>query len=215
MRRAVATVGLLVALGGLAMQLTLTIQAFAELQLPLLSALIFNFSYFTVLANGFICVCYAAALWPRANWLAWFRRHEVVSFAVPSLLLVMLVAAFLLRGLRIPPGYFRIAEFDLHYVAPPIFLLWWAVFQADGSLRYSIIPAWLLPPLIYLGLIFMRGAIVEIYPYPFLDIVEIGLSRVLIYLGAVVIAFVALCVFAVSADRWLGSLRGSEKGATR
>lgn len=213
MRRALAIVGLLVAAGGLALQLGLTIQAFMALELPFFSALIFNFSYFTVLANVFVCVCYAGALWPRAERLAWFRRHDVVSFAVPALLLVMMVAAFLLRGMRIPPGFFRIAEFDLHYVAPPIFLVWWALFQANGSLRLTVIPAWLLPPLIYLGLIFMRGAIVEVYPYPFLDIVDFGLSRVLVYLGAIVIAFVGLCVFTVFADRWIGSLRGERRPA--
>ncbi len=211
MRRAVAIVGLLVAAGGLILQLGLTIQAFVALELPLASALIFNFAYFTVLVNWFICACYVAAIWPRLGWLDWLRRHEVVSFAVPAILLVVLVALLILDTMVIPPGLFRIAEFDLHYVAPPIFLAWWAVFQADGSLRLAIIPAWLLPPLIYLGFVFMRGATVEVYPYPFLDIVDFGLSRVLIYLGAIVVAFVGLCVFTVFADRWIGSLRGVER----
>ncbi|MEX0627517.1 MAG: Pr6Pr family membrane protein, partial [Cucumibacter sp.] len=153
--------------------------------------------------------CYVAAIWPGASRLAWLRRHDVVSFAVPALLLIMLVAAFILRGMLVPPGYFRVAEFALHYLTPPIFLIWWAVFLADGTLKFSAIPPWLFPPAIYLGLVFMRGAVVAVYPYPFFNVAEAGIGRVLTWLAAMLVVFVACCVLTVLADRWLARLKAA------
>jgi hypothetical protein len=215
MRRAFAIAGFVITLAALATQLALTIDAFFALGYPLINALIFNFAYFTVLACVFICFCYAADIFLRADWLRWFRRPSVVGFAVPSIALVVLVVTLILQGNAVIPDEFRLAEITLHYVAPPIFLIWWAAFFADGSLKFSVIPAWLIPPAIYLGLVFMRGAMVEVYPYPIFDVAEFGIQRVLRALAMIGVLYVALCALAVLADRWIGRLRRAGREATQ
>jgi hypothetical protein len=45
--------------------------------------------------------------------------------------------------------------------------------------RYKQIPRWLAYPLIYLFYILIRGNFAGFYPYPFVDVVKLGLQKVL------------------------------------
>lgn len=207
MHRAVAIAGLTITLGSVILQQSLTIDAFLRLGYPLANAIIFNFAYFTVLTSCFVCMCYVAALWPGASWLRWFRHEAVIGFAVPALLLVMTVAAFILRGAGLPSDVFRIAEVGMHYVAPPIFFAWWTLFVGHGALSLTVIPAWLLAPVIYLLAIFARGAIVTVYPYPFLDLDRLGVWLVGRNLVIIALVFIVFCVLTIVVDKWMGALK--------
>ncbi len=207
MRRTLAAAGLVINILALAAQLALTIEAFNRRGLPLLNAFIFNFAYFTVLANFLAALVYAGSVWRDVRWLGFFRRASTAGFTVAALLLVMVVATFILRRAEYPPEYFHWVEYTLHYVCPPMFLVWWGMFVADGSLRARLIPLWIAPMAAYLALIFLRGQIVSVYPYPFLNAAQLGWGRVLYYLGMMTVIYLALCAVTLTADRVIGARR--------
>jgi hypothetical protein len=206
MRRSIAAAGLVVNILALAAQLALTIAAFNQRGLPLLNAFIFNFAYFTVLSNLLAALVYAAHVWTAALWLGFFRRASTAGFTVAALLLVMVVATFILRRAT-RPEYFDLVEYVMHYVCPPLFLAWWGVFLADGGLRARLIPLWIVPMAGYLALIFLRGQIVSVYPYPFLNAAQLGWGRVFSYLGLMAVIYLALCAVTLVADRLIGARR--------
>jgi hypothetical protein len=51
---------------------------------------------------------------------------------------------------------------------------------------------WMIYPLGYLALTMLRGALSDFYPYPFIDVVELGYQRALINAMLLVLAFLLL-----------------------
>ena len=68
----------------------------------------------------------------------------------------------------------------LHTVVPVLAVLDWLVFDARGRYRWRYPVYWLAFPLGYLGFALVRGLIVHRYPYPFIDVRELGYRGVAI-----------------------------------
>ena len=117
------------------------------------------------------------------------------------ILLVMLYYHFMLAPLFHFEGPLLIATVLLHYVAPLFYLAWWAVFVPHGGLRFSAIPAMLVPGLLYVGWALARGAVTGDYPYDILDAAKNGYPTVAMGVLALLAAVTAFCAFVVSADR--------------
>src|SRR5690242_3095242 len=70
----IATIaGLLVGAAALVLQFALTIPARLEAGDMIFGAVIFYFTFFTILTNLALVLIYAAELWPQTG-LSWFRR---------------------------------------------------------------------------------------------------------------------------------------------
>jgi hypothetical protein len=68
----------------------------------------------------------------------------------------------------------------LHSVIPVLVIVYWFLFGRTSSLPYRQIPLWLIYPLIYLIFILIRGYFSGFYPYPFVNVTELGLQKVMI-----------------------------------
>ena len=58
-------------------------------------------------------------------------------------------------------------------------------------------------PLGWIAYTFLRGAVVDWYPYPFLDVSEIGLQSALVRTGIVAVIFLALAFAVLALERVL------------
>jgi len=67
--------------------------------------------------------------------------------------------------------------------------------------------AWLLYPLAYLVYTLIRGAQVDWYPYPFLDVSRHGYGGVLLNCAVMLVGFVAAAWAFVAAGNWRAARR--------
>jgi hypothetical protein len=81
----------------------------------------------------------------------------------------------------------------VHVVAPLVLFLDWALEPSRQLPGRAVILAWLGWPLLYVGFSLIRGAVVDWYPYPFLDPDEAdGYAGVLVSSLGILASFVAV-----------------------
>ena len=202
MKRAATWIGLMIGAAALILQFAITIPARLNAGDNIFGAVIFYFTFFTILTNLGLVLTYASELWPRAG-LNWFRRPATRGMMVATIILVMGFYHFVLAATWDPQGLFLVADVALHYVTPAYFVAWWALFTWHGKLKFGEIPTMLLPPVIYLVYAMLRGAIAGEYPYPVLEANRIGYGPVAINVFFLLIGLSVLCAIVVAVDRAL------------
>ena len=112
------------------------------------------------------------------------------------------------------PAAMKIALFLLHDVVPVAVWIDYFAFARKGSFRKAHIFAGLLPALCYLIAAFAAAAVGHefgmggsSYPYPFMDIDKLGVSRVALICSALALALAGLSALLVFADRHMASRR--------
>lgn len=165
-------------------------------------AFIYFWTYFTHLTNLWLLLTYASVLtgW---SWLGWFRRPVIMASAAAFITLVMLYYHFMLAPTLKLEGALGVATWLLHYVAPILYLLWWALFAPHGVLRFKQIGLMLLPGIGYVAWVLLRGAIVHEYPYDILDAGKFGYGGVAIGVAVLLVAVSIFSVIIVWGDRLL------------
>lgn len=163
---------------------------------------IYFWTFFTHLTNLWLVLTYAAVLsgW---RWLGWFRRPVVMASATAFITLVMLYYHFMLAPTLNMEGALAVATWLLHYVAPVLYLAWWALFAPHGMLRFKHIGLMLLPGVGYVAWVLLRGAVVGEYPYDILDAGKFGYVAVAIGVAALLVAVTIFSAILVFADRQL------------
>jgi len=181
----------------------LTIMTRLENGDSLVGALFFLFTFFTVLTNLMMALCYVAA---ASKWslLGWWNRPFARGLTAGSIVMVSVYYIFFLAGLEPLTGMNQVLNLYMHYLAPWLFVLWWLLTPEHGDLRYPDIPKMLVYPLLYLVVVMLRGAVVHEYPYPILDVDKLGYGQVAIGCLGMLVGFVVLYTLTVAIDRWLG-----------
>jgi hypothetical protein len=94
-----------------------------------------------------------------------------------SITLVMVFYHFMLAPNYQFEGGLLVSNILMHYIAPLLYLVWWAVFSSHGTLRLRNVPVMLLPGILYVVYSLVRGAIVGEYPYDIIDVDQGRLRR--------------------------------------
>jgi hypothetical protein len=95
----------------------------------------------------------------------------------------------------------------LHTVVPLLAVLDWLLFDERGRFRWRYALYWLAFPLGYLAFALVRGLVVDRYPYPFINVNELGYNGVSVSSLAFAVAFWLLGLLFVAIDRFGGRLR--------
>jgi hypothetical protein len=95
----------------------------------------------------------------------------------------------------------------LHTVVPLLAVLDWLIFDTRGRFRVRYPLYWLAYPLAYLAFALVRGAIEHRYPYPFLDVNQLGYRGVTVSALFFAVAFWLLGLLFVLIDRAPATLR--------
>jgi hypothetical protein len=166
------------------------------------------FSYFTILSNLLVtCVAASAAFGTVGRWARWFARPGVRGGIAVYIGVTGILYFLILRHLWQPQGAQWWADTGLHYATPVLYLVWWFACVPHGRLDWDVLPRWLQFPLGYLLWCLARGAVVHEYPYPFIDVDQLGLAAVLRNSGGVLLLMLAVGALLVLLDRMLGRLR--------
>jgi hypothetical protein len=132
------------------------------------------FSYFTNLSNLFAAVVLIlGAARPVSPSPAWQPGDALRCLSAVNMIVVGVVYALLLRHADL--GSLRAwINTVLHEVMPVAVALDWLIQPPRRQLGAGFLLLCLAFPLVYLAYILLRGAVVEWYPYPFLDPDRIG-----------------------------------------
>lgn len=168
-----------------------------------LSASIKFFSFFTILTNVLAAVALIVpGLAPGSRLGAFLSRPTVQTAIAGYMIMVGVVYYLLLAGLSHREGWPLVLEHILHAVTPPLFVVGWLAFVDKRGLGAGIGFGALVYPLAYAVYTLVHGAATGWYPYPFIDVGDLGYARVLLNIVGLVAAFVALqAALAVMARR--------------
>ncbi|MDQ2840407.1 MAG: Pr6Pr family membrane protein [Acidobacteriota bacterium] len=161
--------------------------------------------YFTITTNVLVAVLFmgfAAGFLP-------FGRSSAVAGTALSILLVGVVYHLLLRGLLELSGGSAVSNVLLHQVTPVVVPVFWLLFLPKGRLRWIDPVIWAIYPLAYLAYAVVWGCAHGRYPYPFLDVGELGWERVGLNSLVIAAGFLIAAWGLVMADRWLGRHKGA------
>ena len=191
MPRVAAAIIALIAWAGLAIQFNAT---FAS-QESLGATLWILARFFTVLTNLIVAITFTA--------LAFGRQvpPSMLGGVTLAIALVGAVYMLLLRGLLELSGGALLADTLLHKVVPVLVPIWWLAFAPKDGLTNRDPWLWALYPLAYFAYAIARGLAGDKYPYPFMNVAEIGWLRTLTNSALIALFFVLVGYFMLWLDR--------------
>jgi len=152
-------------------------------------------SHGTALVNIFCAVLYliASVTWLRSKELSdrfHFYRGAATVFMITTLLVYPF---FLMSRPYFHNGIFEWRDFVLHWADPMFMICWWLIFPPARPISAVRSLRWWIPGTVYLLYVFIRGAIVNWYPYSVLYPDEHnGWRRVILVTVLACVAFVLL-----------------------
>jgi hypothetical protein len=164
---------------------------------PVPEVLIRFFTYFTIQTNILVATCFTFLLLkPVSGWGKFFSNPRVLTAICTYITFVGLTYNLLLRQLWQPTGLQQIVDELLHSAIPIIFILFWLISVPKAGLQWKNIFTWLIYPVIYIIIVLIRGALSGYYPYPFIDVNDLGYPKVFLNGFGLIIAFLILsCLF--------------------
>ncbi|MCI0633628.1 MAG: Pr6Pr family membrane protein [Actinobacteria bacterium] len=167
---------------------------------------IFNvFCFFTIQSNLIVAItCLLLALDPTRSSTVFrvFRLTGIVAIAITGV-----VYHSALKGLLDLSGWELVADEVLHTVSPIIAVAGWLVFGPRGLTSRRIVWWTLAFPACWFVFTLIRGEIVGFYPYPFVDVIDIGYARMLVNAAVVAVLYLGVAAGAHLLDRRLGRSR--------
>jgi hypothetical protein len=94
--------------------------------------------------------------------------------------LVGIVYNLVLQGLHELEGTAYVADVITHDLVPLLYFGNWVFFVPKGELTWKMPFAWIIYPLVYVPYVLIRGASSNRYPYPFLDVGDLGYASVIV-----------------------------------
>jgi hypothetical protein len=162
------------------------------------------FSFFTILTNALaVAALLVPLIAPRSTVGQFLARPSVRTAITGYIIMVGTIYYLLLRDLSQRQGWPLFFERMLHYVTPPLFVLDWLGFVPKRDLNWRVGLGAMGFPLAYLVWTLAHGAVTGWYPYPFVDVAELGYPRVLANIAGLVLVFLALEVALVGIGRTL------------
>ena len=163
---------------------------------------VFNvFCYFTIQSNlvvGITNLMLALQIGRGSEWFRVFRLTGIVAITV-----TFIVFHTAPSGLVDLEGWAKVADQFLHTLVPALAVAAWLKFGPRGIVGRRTALLALIPPLVWVVFTLIRGAIIDFYPYPFVDVNDLGDLRVLANTALIALLFFALAVGAAALDRRL------------
>jgi hypothetical protein len=135
---------------------------------------------------------------PQSRVGRFFDRPSVRTAILAYIIIVAVIYHYLLAKLWNPQGWELVADTIEHVVTPALYVIDWVLFVPKGTLVYAVYSL-------------IHGAVTGSYPYPFINVSNLGYDKVLTNIAVLVFVFLGLGVALIGIDRRMG--RGNEQAA--
>ncbi|QEO08861.1 Pr6Pr family membrane protein [Protaetiibacter larvae] len=134
---------------------------------------------------------------------------RVAGYVLMSILVTMLIYTIVLIPTVPPEERFTPEDTVVHVIVPILTLLDWLLFTPKGHQRWFDPLLWAVPPYLYLGWAFLHHALGGTfagrdYPYPFMNVDEIGWGGFFLYVLVLTVALEIVAYLIHAVDRLLG-----------
>jgi hypothetical protein len=190
MRKKIETIGFILGWFAIITQFILTIQ---NKQADITETIIRFFSFFTILTNILVALFFTYRIFSyliKKDVI--FNKKGTLTALTTFIVIVGLVYQYTLQGLWEPKGMQLIVDELLHTIIPLYVLIYWIVFSAIEKINFCYVGIWLLYPVLYLLFILIGGSLSNYYPYPFLNIPEIGIGKVLVHCRLILLLILSI-----------------------
>ncbi len=199
--------------------LTLTAQLYLSLATAhdngtsYIAAIVRFFSYMTIWTNILIALFFVLSLIrPKSKLNGIFQNQIVQTGLLVYILVVAIIYHLLLSGTWNPKGLQYIVDINLHSTVPLLYLVYWVFYSERGTQKFKNALIWLIYPILYAIYTFFRGEIIQEYPYPFINVTQLGYETVFKNFLLLSGAYYVFGIFIVAIDRLLFKLK-SEHGS--
>ena len=139
------------------------------------------FSFFTILTNILVVLYFTSRISIfKESYISKLSNKGNLTALTAFILVVGLVYQIILRGTWQPTGLQKIIDELLHSVIPLFVFLYWLKFANKTDLIFKNIKIWFWYPIGYFLYIIIRGHFSNFYPYPFVNVTEMGYPQVII-----------------------------------
>ncbi len=167
-------------------------------------------SYFTILSNFVVAIVTTALAIGRARNTPMWRALRLDS--VLMITITGLVYAVLLAPTSVQHGWDNLSNSLLHQVTPILTVLVWGFFGPRGWVSWRTVAAALVVPIVWLGWMLGRGAIIHAYPYGFVNAANLGYGTALTNAVGILLLGVVISAIFLGVDRLLARRRGAASG---
>ncbi len=144
------------------------------------------FSFFTILTNILVALYFTASAFRlKIIPFKWLLSKGTLTATTAFILIVGLVYQIALRGIWQPTGLQRFVDELLHTIIPLYVFIYWCFNINKNDLQLKPIFSWLLYPVIFIIFILFREHFYGFYPYPFLNVIDIGYDKTLLNIAIV------------------------------
>lgn len=177
------------------------------------------FSYFTIQSN-ILCLVYflIATIYCAKDIKISGKDGTTTPFPrVKGMVILAIFVTFLIYNLVLNPGYAAtppevnvMSNFIVHLIIPIMAMADWVLFDERGRYKRIDPALWLVFPLFYVVYTMIRAQVGgpfpngTQYPYPFLNLDELGVGTTLISIILLALLFLILGYVIYYLDRWLG-----------
>ena len=160
------------------------------------------FSFFTILTNILVAICFTI-IWikPKNKWELFFLNNKTQTAITLYILIVGIVYNVILRFLWAPTGFQKVADELLHLVIPLLAFVYWFFITNKINLKFNDIFLWLIYPFVYLVYILIRGHFYDFYPYPFVNVIQLGYKTVFTNCFFMVLAFLIVGILLIGISK--------------
>lgn len=170
-------------------------------------------SFFTIESNLIVLAALTIlVLAPTYDGRFWRILH---LDALLGIVITGLVFAIVLAPQVHLTGWALVATIGFHYISPWATLIGWLVFGPRPRMTWRTVALAFVWPVLWLVYIFVQGSFTDWYPYPFLDVTELGLGVAVRNASFVVVLGIALAAGFKALDGRLPSRSGSAAGGGR
>ena len=156
------------------------------------------FSFFTILTNILVAIFFARLTFRlQQHSSPGLNAYRGMTATTLYIGIVGLVYQFLLRHLWNPKGAQWITDELLHTVIPAMTLVFWCTHRKNEPLAFRQIYLWMIYPLVYLSYVLIRGHFSGFYPYPFLYVHDLGMTKVLLNALLLLMIFASLATLMI------------------
>lgn len=184
----------------------------ANREVSIIGTLFRYFAYFTVDSNIIVALCFTFIfLGPRYRLGRFFSRPSTVTAITVYITVVGIVYNVILRSEWSPTGLQMIVDELLHTVVPALVIIFWLVFVPIEELKWKSAFPWLIYPIIYMAYALIHGSITKFYPYPFVDINELGYNKALINTGGILLVILILSLALIGTGKLMKKIESKKE----
>ncbi len=150
------------------------------------------FSFFTILTNSIVAIYFTRLFISQLKNTINPSKPGTLTAVTVYITIVGLVYQVVLRQVWQPEGFQKLVDELLHTVIPLLVILFWYLYENCSTIKYTQITKWIIYPLVYLLCVLLLGSISSWYPYPFINVAELGMAKVLLNSALLILLFVLI-----------------------